>query len=316
MIKRKIHALSFWLASNLRYLWVLKLVRRLNSQRLAYYFDPNNIRQHHRFEKKPLLALVRHRKELGEYQIDLNDHVGFTFFMEGSFDDALLWASERLGLTEKDAICDVGANLGTVSIPCAVKHNCELFAFEASLETCRILCKNIAHNNVKAKLFPFCIVSPEDLKETRWINLNLNDGNRGANSIFRNWNQGVGSSRVQICPTNSVESCLTEADISRVRLIKIDIEGAEDKAIKGLLRLRARSVPILMEYRLDLMPDHRIDAIFEMVDTLEETYLIQALEHNDTTGYFLSDFDRNSSYENILAMPKSRSSMPSLREPS
>jgi hypothetical protein len=106
----------------------LQLVRRLNSERLKHYYDPNNIRQHHRFEKKPLLALARHRRELGEYQIDPNDHIGFTFFTKESFDVALLWASERLGLTKKDAICDIGANLGTVLIPSAVKHNCELFA--------------------------------------------------------------------------------------------------------------------------------------------------------------------------------------------
>lgn len=303
-MKRVITASLFWITSKVRPIWLLKVVRLINSERVTYFFDPNNIRRFTTFDKPALQVQVCHSEGLGKFIVDLNDHIGFIFFIRGHFDDALVWASQYLGITEEDAICDIGANVGTVSIPCAVQKNCEVIAFEASWKTCAVLLENFSNNRVKAKLFPVCILSPEDLHENRWTTLYLNSGNHGANSTFDDWNPGNAPPKEQICPTNYVEGCLSDEDIERIKLIKIDIEGAEDKAIRGLARLRKKSVPILMEYRLDLTASDRVSVMSEMIDILEETYEIYALSKLSDGAYKLCDFDRSKSYENILAMPQ------------
>jgi hypothetical protein len=142
------------ITSKFRPFWLLKLVKRISGTQhlglLADLFDPNLIRKKINFNFAPRYVKVKIRS--GEYrnsdfEVDINDHIGWKIFLKGYFDQTHQQVSRILGLSSDDIFLDIGANIGSVSIPIAIETNCEVIAIEANPVNSSLFFRNLILNS-------------------------------------------------------------------------------------------------------------------------------------------------------------------------
>ncbi len=133
-----------------------------------------------------------------------------------------------------DVFVDVGANTGHFSL-IAAKRGAEVIAVEASPANCRLFRQNIEANKLESRI--------------RLVNAAA--GNRkGTVRLIENRFNGMWSSTVPqvfwylrpltrtiVVPEISLDDMLGEENWKRIRFVKIDVEGAEPKVVRGLHRL-------------------------------------------------------------------------------
>ena len=115
-------------------------------------FDPNLIRKEYQFNLKPREFELRGR----DWKLILNirDHIGFiSYLKQKPFEMSVYHIVNKLRENKRCIVIDIGANIGTASIPiCAIK-NYELIAVEPSKENASLLLKNIFLNNLRSKIY-------------------------------------------------------------------------------------------------------------------------------------------------------------------
>jgi len=263
-------------------------------RRLSRVFDPNYLRKVARYRYKPKLAMI----SFGQTRlwVDVNDHIGFTSFVRNEpFETMVHTISRNIGIAKGDVILDIGANIGTASIPICRETGCELAAIEASKETAALLLRNIALNQVKAHVGVVALSSNDAAGQ--FLKLHLRDGNRGANSLVEDWSPSRAVSAYELVPTMTLDQYIEQSLFAaRIKLIKIDVEGAElDVVLGGKSFLERNTAPILMEYRPDANAQAR-GKLEQLISVMTKAYDVSALdEAGNKTG-----FDPRGSYENIL----------------
>ena len=284
--------------SRLRYLPILLVLQKGRHipvvRRATRFFDPNYIRKVRAFHCRPKFAHLTWRGT--RLLVDVNDHIGFQSFVRHEpFEMTVYRMAKKIGLTSSDVILDIGANIGTASIPICRELGCELAAIEASKETAAQLLKNIALNNVKAHVDVIALSS--DPGKGGFLKLHLSDGNRGANSLLDDWSTSIGEQRYELTPCKTLDQYIRTAPYSdRLGLIKIDVEGAElDVLRSGRDFLSRNTAPVLMEYRIDASPKTR-EMLHQVLDEMHPHYTVHALDKDASK----LGFDRETPYENIL----------------
>jgi len=133
-----------------------------------------------------------------------------------------------------DVFVDVGANAGHFSL-IAAKRGAEVIAVEASPANCRLFRRNIEANALESRI--------------RLINAAA--GNRsGTIELIENRINGMLSTTMSpefpiqkpftrkiVVPEINMDDVLGEENYKRIRFVKIDVEGAEPKVVRGLHRL-------------------------------------------------------------------------------
>lgn len=130
----------------------------------------------------------------------------------------LVYKPDDWGLTKDNAMLEMGAHTGTLSMYCAKKYGCKVYAYEPCIETYDKLLQNIALNDLGHLIVPFnCAVT----KDGRDVVVAQNPKNSGANSIY-----GEGE--------NFIHSITLKEAIQRIRdngdfiqVLLMDAEGAE-----------------------------------------------------------------------------------------
>lgn len=291
-----------------RPLWLLKAIKHARpayvARGLQLIFDPNVLRK--KFDAKFEQKLVLVEAYEGVFQIDVNDHLGYRFFMNDGFDSFLLWLGAKLGVQKGDILVDIGANVGSVCVPFALRFGAEIIAIEASKANCAMLLKNASLNKVKMQVHCNCAVDEQTASANRYIEFFTNNGNMAASSMFKRWNPSVSETHVEYART-AVADQLIGPDMGndRIKLIKMDVEGAESVVLRGMREMLRSGVPIAFEYRIDLMLRDLQDNGSEMIAMLRANHEIVGVEPRGG-GYALVDFDPTRSYENALALPASR----------
>ncbi len=130
-------------------------------------------------------------------------------------------------LNDGDVIVDIGANVGIVSIYLAKRFpNVKILAYEAHPHTYKNLLENIELNDVKN-------IVPHNLavysKDSDTLNITLDIVNTGSSSCFKN-DEGQITETVS---TISLDTIIKNNNISNIRYLKIDCEGAEFDIIEG-----------------------------------------------------------------------------------
>ena len=83
---------------------------------LLYFLDPNNIRKVIPYKSQPCVRKVV--TAYCELWVDINEHIGFITWMNNyPFEDCMLFLGEIISLSPDDFILDIGANIGTASVP-------------------------------------------------------------------------------------------------------------------------------------------------------------------------------------------------------
>ncbi len=169
-------------------------------------------------------------------------------------------------ITEGDNIIDIGAHIGTFSIPFARfnKEKGKIFSFEANLDNYNLLKLNIHDNFLDEVIMPIhAIVS--DRKRAFTMFCPCND-NTGAYSFLPDIHQ----SDIDMSDVNTINIDewyeLNEIE-AKIDLIKIDIEGAELAALRSCKRIIERFKPLIYVE----INKEALDRFNCTIDDIEET---------------------------------------------
>ncbi|WP_433341223.1 FkbM family methyltransferase [Streptomyces sp. CA-253872] len=189
-----------------------------------------------------LLAAPRQRRcrtRVGtRFNVDTRDLIQRYIYMFGMWEPNLTkWLSSRL--KPGDVFVDVGANIGYFSALGArlVGAGGGVVSVEASPTFAELLRANLRLNHADNVRLVEQAVS--DREETLTLTL-ASSANMGANSIVPY--DGPIEARHEV-PASPLASLLTEDEVRRARVIKIDVEGAEGKAVRGLAPLLGQLRP-------------------------------------------------------------------------
>jgi FkbM family methyltransferase len=137
-------------------------------------------------------------------------------------EERLEFAFLERNLRPGDILIDVGANIGAISIPLAVRNSVKVIAFEPDPSNFDRLCYNVQLNG----LTDFeCI--PAAVGHNGTLTLWINRWNFGLNSEHR-WKKASSSIEVR---SIALWDAIKEASLIEIAALKIDIEGAEDQAL-------------------------------------------------------------------------------------
>ena len=160
---------------------VIKIVSILGFNRIVTVLDPNWIRIQTSYNHRQNIVSVKGDQWL--LFVDANDHIGYhTYIYRSPFEMNVFHLGMKLGLKEGDTVLDIGANIGTASVPLCAVTKSNLIAVEASKDNGTLLIKNILANSIKSKLHMLALtdeISPD------YIKFFVSKGNTGANSIFQ-----------------------------------------------------------------------------------------------------------------------------------
>lgn len=130
------------------------------------------------------------------------------------------YGSKKINFNDNDIVLDIGANIGCVSIFLAKKFpNIKIYAFEAHPINYDSLLHNIEINGVK-NIIPINKAVYNKTGET--LSISLDENNTGASSCFV-----VRGEKVANIETISLDDILTSYNITEIKFLKIDCEGAE-----------------------------------------------------------------------------------------
>ena len=171
----------------------------------------------------------------------------------------------------KDVIVDIGANIGyyTLIFSKITGKGGKVFAFEPGRSNFMILKENLRINNYIDRVVTVNkAVTSEDNRE---INLYLNNTNHGMNRIFKSEKYGKGTDSIEKIGTITLDSYFSHNQIQKVDFVKLDIEGSEYGAIKGMQQTlkNNESIKIITEFHPTSIREFGVDPIefLELLDS-------------------------------------------------
>lgn len=169
-----------------------------------------------------------------KWALSPQDYSNYDLFWFGAKDRWDLYHVERL-LPDNATVFDVGANFGYYSVMLASKKNgaSQCFSFEPSPTTYRMLEENIRLNNLSnVSAFQMGL---SDTVGTAAIK--VGDGNSGATFLT----EGDG-----IRTTTLDAFCAEHPEVKSIDFIKLDIEGFEERFLRGGLKTLQRTHPVIL----------------------------------------------------------------------
>jgi FkbM family methyltransferase len=197
--------------------------------------------------------LAQGRKQLVVFAFD---HIGHTINLEGLYERSELegfmaWMSSVGVDFQQSVVLDIGANIGNHSLFFS-PHCMRVVAYEPNPRTFKVLSLN-------SELASNIDCRNKALSDaTGRARLSQSPENMGASSLSSAVSR-EGEVLVDICALDD------ELDLGPVRLIKMDIEGHELKALKGAQALITRTRPIIL---FEQQPRDFVDGRSEVIELL------------------------------------------------
>lgn len=178
-------------------------------------------------------------------ELDLAEHIARAIFWYGAYSVSLRRLMDRL-LKPDWTVLDIGANIGELTLYAAKRvPQGRVHAFEPIPDRLAVLRANVAANP-----FANIAIHPVALGEaeatlTLYLNRAVKQGvvNAGSASLKP---AGEGAAEAVEVAVRAADEVLAEAGTTRVDFIKMDIEGAEPYALRGLSRTLATYRPDLV----------------------------------------------------------------------
>jgi FkbM family methyltransferase len=188
------------------------------------------------------------------------DHIiSETLFVYGSFQGrevrALLdWLSRhRCFVAARDVVIDLGANIGTSTIPIAQHTGCRVVAVEPVPEIFTILCRNVADNGLASRVT--CVQAAINRAVSGRVRMILPANNGGGSEVSRPDREPsfAGQERVRgtvDVPAMGLDDLLDAQRIKpdQVAFVWSDTQGCEAEVIETGPRLWAAGVPLFAEF--------------------------------------------------------------------
>ena len=186
--------------------------------------------------------------------LDVNEWIQQQIFFFGIYDiNGISYL--RNTLKTGDVFIDIGANIGSYSLIASelVKDKGKVISFEPTKLCYRKLNDNISLNklnNIKTEKLAV-------YHQSGFINLHIsNSDNLGMSSILHH-DAEIGN--IEKVETITLDKYIIDNKISKINLIKLDIEGAEYYALKGMLNTLEKYKPnIIIEISPDVLSSGEI----------------------------------------------------------
>ena len=238
---RAAHA-GYPLAAKLLRFHLMRCPIRLGKpQLLGLWFDLMNWRRNYTFTACSNQGI--------QFRLNMVDSVGSHVFLTGMWESGITELMLTL-LRPGDTFIDVGANIGYDSLLAAklVGPHGSVLSVEPAPHLCEALEYNLALNPDLAALrnitlLPYCA---SDRSGTVVLSA-LAEGNSGETTL-RKLSEGSHTMKVAARP---LDEMLSEVDLSRCQLLKMDIEGAEHLAVIGMERTLDRYPAISLMLEVD-----------------------------------------------------------------
>ena len=173
-----------------------------------------------------------------------NDQYIMLNFEHGQcYEAELAWVMLR-ALREGDFAIDAGANIGffTLMMSQLVGPSGLVFAYEPGSNNL----PSLSHNLIRNKIINVQVIEQPLWSEVKEVTFYINSDSRGSNALFdpANWFENV-KSQANPMPIQMQATTLDALDVSkeRIRLIKIDTEGAEQRILEGAKNLLEKFHP-------------------------------------------------------------------------
>lgn len=202
------------------------------------------------------------------FWVDPVSHFGFELISTKEYEPILSkFIQDVLG--PQDTVVDVGANEGYFSVLAGkIIKTGRVLAFEPQQRLVDIIVRNAELNSLNnVVLFPIAL---SDSIGEAVFHLSLST-NTGSSSFYKSWKSPTKKQRVN---TNSLDECLLQQGVDKVRLIKIDCEGGEIKVVPGLLQSLRRGLidMMLLEYHEGIIGWEQVRKLHRSV--LETGYIL------------------------------------------
>lgn len=227
-------------------------------------------------------------KGFGSYIVIQNDLIGNFITHHGFWEKHMYDVYSKL-ISPNDIVVDAGANIGFHTVQFA-KLAKTVHAFEPQKIIYNILCSNILFNNVSEKVFQYdfglgdkeITLYMEPLSNKDEANGMHNFGGRGLDPNAKD---------EQPVPLKTFDSLNIDFDV-----LKIDIQGSEVYALKGMIKSLRKNKPWIM---LENYPKAENDQkVLELL--FEEGYELCRFMHNHNEDCILYFPDKHSKIRSTL----------------
>ena len=215
------------------------LFRRLpifkGKQRLARLLYSNSIANKKDF-------WVKGKQDCEYFLPNLIENIGFEIFINGIFEEETsdFFAS---ALPANGVFLDLGANIGTISIPLIKKRqDIKIVCVEAAPWIFNYLQKNLARNDAQNVTAINKVLFYTDNEEVNFYSPSDKFGKGSLSPVF--------TDKLVKVKTVKIDSLIKDLGLGKVDIIKIDVEGYEYHVFKGAIELlgKADAPDILFEF--------------------------------------------------------------------
>lgn len=242
-----------------------------------------------------------------QWRLNPHDFIQRNLFWFGEYDR---WDVHHFASFAKpgSTIFDVGANFGYYSLAIAarLRGQCRIYAFEPFPRTFALLKHHVRINGFDRIVIPIDVALSDSVGEAVIHEWWGTEQNSGAASLA----SGPDSKGVSLRPAGSVrintlDSVVAEYGLTRLELMKIDVEGVEERVLRGGERtLRELRPVILIElHRRQLLREgsspERLKQMFEVAG-----YSLRAVDRDRLVP--LTQLPDDGQYINAFAIPRER----------
>lgn len=242
-----------------------------------------------------------------KFVFNLNDKIKINLYKDSVLSRLIYegFEQEELNYIEKtlamgDIFIDVGSNIGLHSLIASFKvgENGNVIAFEPSPITFERFLENISLNNIKN----IEVRNKGISNKSEFLNFNISeDGYDAWNTFAHSDESNMFSKEIEV-EVNTLDNELENIDKSRIKIIKIDVEGWEKFVILG-------GKKILIEYSPIVMMEFTETNTFAAGYMVQELYDIMIAIGYEwfcyTNGKLISEKKRlHYPYNNLIAIKK------------
>lgn len=208
------------------------------------------------FYKKNIRKINRHGVT---FEIDLSEGIELHLFLFGNFQKHVI-NNKLLNIPKDSVIFDVGANVGTMSLFLAKKHQLStIYAFEPTYYAMNKFKKNLSLNpELGTQIHPIqCFISSKTAKNTAlkaYSSWKISEKSQQQHYIH-----GGTAMPANDIPSVSLDDFCIEHNITRLDFIKIDTDGHEFDVFLGSENIINKFKPIIVfEIGIYVMEDRGI----------------------------------------------------------
>lgn len=173
------------------------------------------------------LGLTRFKIEGADFYLNPISTLDRALILYGGYDNFVI-ENVLKHLGPSDVCIDIGANIGYVSILAAVKTGALVYAFEpSSRELSRLFLNLHANPGARVAVFPVALAAADGSTEL-FIAPIINPGK---NALMNRSNPNL---TAEVVPQFRFDSLFPSQLLHRVKIIKIDVEGAEMQVLEGM----------------------------------------------------------------------------------